>query len=806
MKDVVSDFRHAARVLANSPGFTAAAVLMLALGIGANTAIFSLISAVFLRPLPFPDPGCLVAVWEDTKLFGLKNSPPSLGNYVDWRARNHVFENMGALEGASFRMTGDGEPEEVLGAVVSASLFATLGVRPMLGRAFLEEDDRPGAPATIILSHGLWTRRFGGDPAIVGMQIPVNGGKYTVLGVMPPGFRFPSLDADAWAPLGANRSSADYHDRGRHNYLVVARLKQDVTLAKANQDLTAIAAGLQREYPETNTGVGAFAAPLREYMTGGVRAQYVVLLAAVSFVLLIACANVANLLLARAAGRQREIAVRTALGASRARIARQLLAESSLLSGLGAGLGLLLAFVSLRFLRLLLPSGIAGLSGLTVDRLTLGFAAALAVLTALAFGSVPVVQALRVDLNRALKQGGRAGTGSGAGVRGALVVAEVAVSLMLLVGTALMIQSFARLRGVDPGFPSGNLLTMRLPVASGKYREMEARVAFCREILRRVQALPGVISAGFTSGIPVSYKGDYNGVHAEGASERSGGEVPTAQVRTVTAGYLQALGLPLTRGRYLEERDGAGALSVAVVNEAFARKFWPGQNPIGKWFQQGRGGAGQPRYTVVGVVKDMRQSGLVAPSPPEMYIPQERMGRWLSGLLIRTAVEPHSLEAAVRREIRAVNPEQVITRVQTMEEILDRDVFQRRQQSMLLGVFSVLALVLASFGIYGVLAYLVAGRTREIGVRLALGARPADILAGVVRQGLLLTGVGIAIGAAAALALSHTLASLLYGVSARDPRTYTASAAVMVVVALAASVVPARRAICVDPVVALREE
>jgi predicted permease len=807
MTDLAHDLRYAARMLRKSPGFAGIAVLMLALGIGANTAIFSLVSTAFLRPLPFPDPARLVAIWEDTPLFGLKYSPPALGNYSEWKTSNQVFENMGALESWPFRLSGEREAEEVYGSIVTASLFDTLGVKPFLGRSFLPEEDYPGPSKTVILSYGLWRRRFAADPAIVGQPVLVNSEKHLVAGVMPQGFRFPDMQ-ELWVPMGAFFPREEFSNRGRHNLMVVARLKPGVTLPRANDNLRAIAARLAREYPRTNANVGAFASSLREHSTGSLRTQYAILLGAVGFVLLIACANLANLLLARAAGRQREIAIRAALGAGRLQIARQLFAEGLLLSGVGAALGLLLALWSFRFLAKLLPGEVAATTPLAIDRLALAFTAGLAVLTTLIFGAAPVVQALRADLNEALKQGGgRSGAaGRAGGLRGALVVGEVALSLLLLVGAGLMIRSFSRLRGVDPGFPSRNLLTMRVAPSLQRYPEPPQRVAFYREVLRRVQALPGVASAGFSIGVPVAFKGWYNGVLPEGSAEAAGGEMPTANYRVVTSDYLQTLGVPLRRGRYLEERDGPAAPLVAVINESFARRFWPAQDPIGKRFKQGGWGPESPWFTVVGVVGDIKTSGLDAPSRPEMYLSYQQQPAAPSGLVIRTRVPPDSLSAAVRREVRALDAEQPLSDVMTMDEVLDNEVSHRRLQSVLLGAFSALALLLASFGLYGVLSYTVARRTREIGIRLALGARPGAILSGVIRQAVLLAAAGLAIGVAAALALSRALGSLLYGVSPRDPWTIGGAALLMLAISAVAGAVPARRAMRVDPIVALREE
>jgi putative ABC transport system permease protein len=778
---------------------------MLALGIGANTAIFSLVSAVFLRPLPFPQPGRLVAVWEEAKLFNLKYSPPAVGNFVDWRARNRVFEGMGALEGASLRLTGHGDAEEFRASIVTPGLFQVLGVKPAMGRSFLPEEERPGAGKTVILSHRFWQARFGGDAAIVGRQLVLNAATYTVAGVMPAGFHFPNLENDLWVPAGTDYRPGEFTNRGRHNLMVVARLKPGVTLERANQDLAAIAAALQRECPRTNTGIGAFATPLREHFTVNLRGLYGILLAAVGFVLLIACANFAGLLLARAAARQREIAVRMALGASRAGIARGLLAESLMLSSMGAVLGLVLAWWSFDFLGRLVPKGIAGMAALRLDGLVLAFTAGLVLLTAVVFGVAPVLHAVGADLNDALKQGGgRTASGGSGRLRGGLVIAEVALSLVLLTGAGLMIQSFARLRGVDPGFPAKNLLTARVPLSFVKYRDPVRKSAFFDEVLRRVRALPGVTAAGVTNGVPVAFKGFYTGVLVEGADANA--SVPTVNYRVVSPGYLETLRLPLDRGRYLAASDTAEAPRVGIVNETMARRFWPGEDAVGRRFKINSWGPDAPWYTVVGVVADLRTQGLDAPPRPEVYLPYTQQQSFPNALVVRAGMDPKKLAAAVRREIRAVDGEQPVSDIMTMDEILDREVFVRRLQSLLLGVFSAAAVVLSALGIYGLLSFTVTRRSREFGVRLALGARPGDILAGVVRDGLLLSAVGIGIGTAAALALTRVLKTLLFGVAANDPWTFAATAACMLLISLAASMVPAWRAMRVDPIVTLREE
>ena len=805
MSRLVQDLRYAGRTLRKSPVFTVVAMFTLALGIGANSAIFTLINAALLRPLPFPEPERLVLVREDSSMFGLKDSPVAIGNYVEWRAQNHVFQQMGAIEQRTFRLTGTGEAQQIRGCLTSASAFQVLGLQPTLGRLFREDEDQPGTAKTAILSDGLWRREFGGEAGIVGQTAEINDEKYRIVGVMPAGFRFPDSNNELWAPLGSAYSPSEFPNKGRHNAVVVARLKPEMSIAQANQEIAAIARRLEREFPQTNAKVGAFVAPLRDHFVADLRSVLTVLAGAVGFVLLIACANIANLLLSRASNRRREVAIRAAIGASRGQVARQLLIENLLLAGGGGFCGLGIAAWGVKFLARMLPSGIAAMSAVTVDLRVLGFTLAVSLLTGFAFGLAPLYDMLRVDLHQMLKQGGaRQGTTAGSRVmRRGLVVAEVALTFVLVVGAALFMQSFARLRGMDPGFRTADILTLKTPLSGRWYGDPAKRTAFYRQVLERVGSLPGVISAGFTNGIPLVVKGNVNGFTIEGEPKLSGNTFSNANYRIVTEDYLQTIGVPLRAGRYLDRHDTADLPPVVLINEAMKRKFWPNENALGKRL---RFGSSLPWVTVVGVVGDIRQSGLDRPSSAEMYLPSLEDPTPLSGLAIRTKADPSGLAQAVRREIRAVDKDVPITEVATMEEILDREVFQRRVQVLLLGIFAAVALMLASLGIYGVLAYLVSQRTQEIGVRMALGASPRDILLGVAGQGVALSVAGMALGGAAALGLTRVVSKLLYGVAASDPPTFLAVGALLLAVASAASYLPARRAMNIDPILALREE
>ncbi len=792
------DLRYALRMLVRSPGFAAVAILTLALGIGANTAIFSLIDAVLLRPLPFADPERLVLVWDDSSRFNIRDSPPSLADAMDWKARNRVFQECGIVDVATFRIAGRDRAEQVRGAIFTSGVLRALGVQPILGRNFREEDDRPGAPKTVLVSYSLWQQRFAADPNVAGQTMMIDGAPRTILGVMPAEFRFPEIGTELWTSAGSSYSAADFADRNRYDFMVVARLKSGVTIRQADGDIKRVAAELQREYPRTNARSSAFVRPMREhFVTGDVRPLLVVLAGMVGFILLIACTNIANLLLSRAAHRRREFAVRAALGAGRGNIVRQLLVENLLLAAAGGALGLAISTFSFDFFSQFVPRPIAGMTAIGVDYRVLAFTLLLASLAAVLFGLAPVLETLRLDLNHALKQAGGRGSGRRTRLRGILAAAGVAMAVVLLTGAGLMIRTFAAVRGVDPGFRTHNLLTLSTPLTYPKYADQARRNAYYEQVIERVRALPGVISAGFTTGVPLVFKGFISSIAPEG------GEWGQTRFRLVTPDYLQTLGVPLRKGRFLDRRDSAAAPQVALINEAMARKFWPGREALGKRFRNQRNG---PWITVAGVVGDIHQSGLDVDPNPEMYRPYEQERQGANGLVIRTAGDPMALAAAVRREIWAVDKDLAVTNVATMEQVLDREVFQRRLHMLLLGAFAALALALASLGIYGVLTCLVASRTQEIGVRVALGAEPSDILRTVVARGVLMAAVGIAVGLLAALGLTRVMSHLLFGVSPSDLATYAGVAAAGLVVAALASYLPARRAMRVDPVVALRDE
>jgi predicted permease len=802
------DVRFGARTLAKSPGFTAVAVIALALGIGANSAIFSAVNTVLLRPLPFKDPERLVVVWEKGNADEFPLNSTSAANFIDWRDQNRVFEGASAMGRASFNLTGGGgEPVRVDGRRVSANLFSLLGVEPRLGRVFLPEEDAPGAGRVVILSYGLWQRRFGSDPGVVGRPVVMNGTSYTVVGVMPPQFQFPSRQDELWVPIAFAPQEAA--NRGNNSYEVVGRMKPGVSLEQAQTEMSIITARLKQQYPDVVKTDASVVVSLHEQMVGDIRPALLVLLGAVGFVLLVACANVANLLLARAAVRRKEIALRVALGAGRLRLVRQFLTESLLLAFLGGAAGLLLSFWGVNVLKAFIPENISEVSAIGVDARVLVFTLVVSLLTGLIFGLAPAAQAANMDLNEMLKEGGRDSSSgrSGNRVRGLLVVAEVAVSLVLLVGAGLLINSFVRLRNLDPGFRADNLLTMSIVLPQQKYSDHARRVTFFSELTSRVGALPGVRSAAVTNWIPLTMQGDTFGVSVEGRPDPGPEKRPDVVTRVVSAAYFDTMGIQLLRGRQFDEGvDREDSMPVAVVSETTARRLWPGEDPLSKRLQPG-GADPDGWIQVVGVAKDVRQFDLTAEPRLQMYLPYAQF-QWFvpRQLVVKTDVEPTSLATAVRKAVWEMDKDQPVSDVRTMEEVLSESIARQRFSALLLGVFAALALALAAVGIYGVMSYAVAQRTREIGIRMALGAQAGSVLRLMIGQGLKLASAGVVLGLAGALLLTRVMSSLLFGVSATDPLTLVTISLVLVGVALLASYIPARRAAKVDPLVALRYE
>jgi predicted permease len=807
MNALWQDLKYAVRMLINAPAFTAFAVGVLALGIEANTSIFSFANSVLLRSLPYHDSDRLVMVWEDSSYIGFPVNTPAPGNFYDWKAQNRSFEDMAAATNDSFALTGGNVPEEVDAKEITWNLFGVLGVKPALGRDFQPDDDRPGAAHVVMLSHSLWRDTFGGDPQIVGKSIELDGAKYSVIGVMPAGFAFRDPKVRVWVSVAFSDERRASHSS--HYLQAVARLKRGVSLAQATADLGVIANHLAEQYPDTNRHVGAFAVPLREDIVGNLRIAIFVLLGAVGFVLLIACANVANLLLARASGRQREMALRMSLGAGRGRIVRQLLTESILLAILAGGLGLVLTFWGAKFLSRFIPEGIPLGASSPIDARILVFTLVVSMGTGILFGIIPALRVTGTNLSEALKQAGaRSGMGvSGRRTRDVLVVVEVALAMILLTGASLMIESFSKLQRINLGFRAENVLSLRVPLPDPKYSELPKRTSFYDRVLERVDRLPGVVAAGFVTWIPLTNHGGSWGFVIEGRPAPGPGEISDANTRVVTKDYFRAMGVTLKAGRLFDERDRADAPMTAVVNETMARQFWPGENPIGHRIKLGGFDTKRPWATVIGITGDMHQTGIGVAARPEMYYSYAQEDVFQPEYMaVRTTGDPAPLANAIREQIWAEDKDQPVTDVMAMQTIVDEELSPRQIQARLLGIFAAIALVLASLGIYGVLSYAVTQRTQEIGVRIALGAQQRDVLKMVLGQGLAMTLVGVAFGIGGALALARVLSTLFYGVNATDPLTFAAVAVVLTCVALIACYVPARRAMRVDPMVALRYE
>ena len=812
MGTLLQDVRYGLRMLAKKPGFTLIAVLALALGIGANTAIFSVVNAVLLRPLPFENPERIVQAWSTNAKRGWKKAPTSYLNFADYRDQTQAFEHAAAYAEASAAFTSGEMPEQLEGVGATADLFKVLGAQPLLGRAFTAEDERPGGSHVVVLSHNLWQRRFNSDPKIVGQQIKFDGESTTVIGVMPKGFQFP-LDQDKtefWVPLDP---AQDFNKERGANYLhVVARLKPGTTLEQAQGEVETIARRLEQEYPDKNTGKSVRLILMHEELVGDIRPALLVLLAAVCFVLLIACANVANLLLARASSRHKEIAIRTALGAGRARIIRQLLTESLLLALVGGAIGLLLALWGVDVLSAAIPADIPRVKEVALDSRVLGFTTAISVLTGILFGLAPALQASKTDLNESLKEGGRGST-EGLNrnrVRSLLVISEVALSLVLLIGAGLLIKSFFQLLNVKPGFEPEHVLTAGFSLPPVKYPEVPQQTAFFQQVLERVRTLPGVDSAGVVIPLPLSGNGMQNLLTIEERPEPPAGEKLVTNTRLISPDYLRAMGIPLLRGRAFTEHDGGDAPTVFLVNETFVQRFFPGEDPIGKRIRlsirpsaEGQDANGE----IVGVVGDVKHQTLDKEAGAECYIPYLNISDPYMTLVVRTtALDPSSLTSALRSAVQQVDKDQPVFDVQTMDQVLARSVATRRFNMMLLGIFAAIALILAGVGIFGVMNYSVTQRTHEIGIRMALGAQHRHVLRMIVGQGMILTLIGVVVGLVGAFVLTRVMAELLYGVSTTDPLTFAAVSVLLSVVALLACYIPARRATKVDPMVALRYE
>jgi putative ABC transport system permease protein len=802
------ELRGAARRLLRAPGFSAVIVVTLALAIGADTAIFSLVDAVLVHPLPYGDPGRLVMIWEDhSQEGGEARFSVARATFADLRRECRSFADMTAQWSELFNLTGAGEPESVRGARVSANFFTLLGVEPMLGRGFLPEEARSGAAPAAVLSHSLWQRRFAGDRRILGQSLRLDDQVFTVVGVMPPAlavpyfFRAPKDNVEAWVPLVIAGKQSTHGDRVLQ---VIGRLAPGRTLAQARAETAALARRLATAFPESNAKVGVTLVPLQEQLFGNLRLPVLVLLGAVTCVLLIACANVAGLLLARTLARGREVAVSAALGASRPRLVWQVLGEGLLLAALGGLAGLLVAIWASRLLAGLIPADVPHVAAVRIDAAVLGYAVALTLLTGVGCGLVPALRATGGDLQTALRQAGRSDPRGGRQRgRSALVVGQVALTLLLLIGAGLMLESLQRLRRVDPGFRAENVLKLKLALPPVRYPDEHRQVAFFRDLLQRLESLPGVVAAGGNTRLPLD-PGYGTGKLVVEDKPVPMGEEPRVGVRIVTPHYFRALGIPLLRGRELSDHDGPHTRLVALVNRTLARRTWPGEDPVGK--RLALGGRGEPWDVVVGVVGDVAHDSLASEPAPEAYLPHTQNASDWFQIVVRTRGDPLVLAAAVRREVRALDRDQPVVGVATLRQHVDETLSRRRFSLVLLGGFAALALVLSAVGVFGLMSYLASRRTWEIGLRMALGARRSQVLGLILGQALRLTLFGIALGLAAGSLLTRWLASQLFQISPTDPLTFLACAAFLAAVAAAAGYLPSRRAAGADPAAALRWE
>ncbi|HEX8174893.1 MAG TPA: ABC transporter permease [Pyrinomonadaceae bacterium] len=801
------DIRFSLRLMAKKPGFTFIGMLALALGIGANTAIFSVVRAVLLSPLQYSHSERLVWIWETNPGADIKEEPASMPNFNDWRTQNQSFEEMAGFTNTAVTMTGDGEPERISTGLITASFFSTLGTQPLMGRSFTDEENGPKGARVAILSHGLWQRRFGSNPKVIGQVITISGNPYQIVGVMPQGFKDPlpvqRNPTEMWIPLAMTFEPT----LRRSDFLkVVGRLKPGVTIEQARAEMKTITARLEQQYPDTNTGWGTIVIPLQERIVGDVRPAMWVIVGVVGFLLLIACANVANLLLARSAARQQEIAVRRALGAGRLRLIRQFLTESVMLALAGGLMGTLLAMWGVELLTRLGPVNIPRLDEVRLNWMVLLFTLGVSVLTGVIFGLIPALHATNPDLTESLKEGGRSSTEGrrGARLRNALVVAEIAIALVMLIGAGLMVKSFIRLQSVDPGFKPERILAIDFSLPSAKYKENTQQLAFWEQLMGRVSQLPGVERVAAVNTIPFT-GGSVLGFSIEGRPEPPTGNTPDAEHRVVTPGYFDAMGIPLVRGSAITEQHNSNSPAVTVINETMARKYFPGEDPIGKRINLGNPEK-SPWLTVIGIVRDVRQKALNEEPYPQMYVPYAQFPSRSMTLLARTSNEPSMLVPAIRSELSSMDKDQPLYNVRTMERVMSESIARQRFSMLLIAIFAGVGLVLASVGIYGVMSYTVAQRTHEIGVRMALGASAGDVLKMVVRQGMLLAVAGTGVGLVASFLLTRFISSLLFNVSASDPLTYLLLSLLLISVALLACLIPARRATRVDPMVALRYE
>jgi putative ABC transport system permease protein len=804
MANIIQDLRYGIRMLLKRPWFTSTVVLTLALGIGANTALFSIINVLLLRPLPLPQPQQIVQVWEVSRQSGNLKFPVALPNMVDWRAQSNSFEHIAAYSYTGLNLTSDDQPEFIAVLSVTTDYFKVMGVTPAMGRDLRDEDGLPNAPRTAVLSHGFWQRRFAADPQIVGRTIRLNSENCTVIGVMPKGFDFPNSEVAIWAPMRGNLAVAS---RGVHAYEAIARLKPGVTLQQAQTDLNAIASRLEQEYPGTNKDVGIRLVSLQKELVEGEQPRLLLLFGSLLTVLLITCANVAGLLSARASARQKESAIRSALGAGRRRLVRQMLTESMLMVSLGGGLGVLVAYLGIKALLAIYPTSPATWTEFGIDRAALIFTLVISVLVGLGFGLLPALQFSRTPLNETLKEGNRGTAGRGTErLRSVLVTVQIALALILLTVGGLLIRSMLQLQRVNPGFNPEQLLTMQFALPRAKYAEDEQRARFFEEVLTQVTALPDVKSAAVASQLPFLGEDSAGSFQIVGGPQLPVGETLDTNRRTVSAGYFQTLGLQLLRGRTFDNRDTAQAPRVVIINEAMARKFWPNDDPLSRYVTFNS----DTQYQIIGVVSNAKHSSLQEEDEPTAYTSHQQVTSRTMDLAVRANYsfdrEPAALINAIRQTVNKIDPEQAIHNIGTMEQKLSQSIAPQRFVALLLSLFATLALIQALIGIYGVMSYAVAQRRQELGIRMALGAHPKDILSLVLRRGMKLTLIGMALGLMGAVASTRLLRDMLFGIKPLDPLTFAVMTLLLICISLVACFLPARRATKVDPMNVLRGE
>jgi len=805
MSNLWRDILYSLRIMRKNPAFSVVAVLTLAVGIAANTAVFSVVNAVLLRPLPYEQPDQLVMFWENNLKMGLDQFPASYPNFVDYRDQSQTFQSFAAFNRDDFILTGMDEPQRIAGAQVSENFFKVLGIAPVIGNNFSPDDFKAGN--SVIISNALWRRQFNANPSIVGQPLTLNGKSYTVAAVMPAGFRFPAElfeKADLWVPLHMEPALAA--DRASHGLFVIGRLKPQVPISSARSDVTTIASRLQKQYESSNDGWGAKLIPLQEQIVGDIKPSLLILLGAVSLVLFIACVNVANLLIARATTRQKEMAIRMAVGASRGRMIQQLLTESLVLGVVSSVLGLLLALLGILLLKPLIPASYIYVEDIGLSGTVFGFALLLSVVTAVIFGLVPAIQATTLDINGQLKEGsGRSSAGIQRRLlRQFLIVSEVTLSLVLLVGAGLLIKSFVRLQQVDPGFKADNLLTMSMAIPDDKYPDAPRQRAYFQQALQQVQGIPGVKSAAVASKLPLAGSDKVRAFLVEGRPPLASGQQQTASYNVVSPDYFSTMGIGLKKGRAFTDRDDFNAPLVAIINETMVQRFFPNEDPIGKRLILKRANP-VVAPEIIGVVGDIKGQGLDAEAKPGMFVPQAQAPLPAMSLVIRSDANPLSLTTSARRALSYVDKDQPVENIAAMDQVVSKSTSPQRLNTILLSIFAVIALVLAAVGIYSIMAQSVRQRQHEIGIRAALGARPSQILRMVIGQGMVLTFIGIGIGLIGVFFLARILLSLLYQVNTLDPLIYAGTALLLLAVAFIATYIPARRAMKVDPVRTLRD-